>query len=58
MKGTWPLNPLEDHRVKRWRAAGRFVLIALAACLSAQYYFFEVCLTIMALPGAGVMATS
>lgn len=55
---AWPRNPLDDPRVKSWRAARNYVLYGLLTCLALQYYFFDVYLTIMTLPSAGVIAAS
>jgi hypothetical protein len=43
-------NPLEEPRVKAWRAAARTTLLILLASSGLQYYFFDVYLTIMTLP--------
>ena len=55
---TWPRNPLDDPKVKFWRAARGYVLFGMLSYLALQYYFFDVYLTIMALPSAGVVAAS
>ena len=55
---AWPRNPLEEPSVRRWRAAGRTVLLMLLVFSGLQYYFFDVYLTIMALPTAGVLVAS
>jgi hypothetical protein len=47
---AWPFDPLEQRGVRRWRAAGRAMLLALLAFSALQYYFIDVHLTIMALP--------
>ena len=53
---TWPWNPLEERKVRRWRAAGRTTLFMLLAFSGLQYYFFDVYLTIMAMPSVTVLA--
>jgi len=53
---AWPLNPLEEPAVKRWRSAARAILLALLGYAGLQYYFFDVYLTIMALPRVAVIA--
>jgi hypothetical protein len=53
---TWPRNPLDEPRVKYWRAAGRTTLLALLAFSGLQYYFFDVYLTIMAMPRVTLLA--
>ena len=55
---TWPRNPLDDPRVKFWRAARGYALFGMLGYLALQYYFFDVYLTIMALPSAGVITAS
>ena len=58
IESTWPRNPLDDPKVKFWRAARGYVLFGLVAYLALQYYFLDVYLTIMALPSAGVITAS
>jgi hypothetical protein len=58
IESTWPLNPLDDPRVKFWRAARGYALFGMLSYLALQYYFFDVYLTIMALPSAGVITAS
>jgi hypothetical protein len=53
---TWPRSALELPSVRYWRAAGRAVLLVLFAFAGLQYYFFDVHLTIMALPSITVLA--
>jgi hypothetical protein len=53
---TWPRSPLELPSVRYWRAAGRAVLLVLFAFSGLQYYFFDVHLTIMALPTITLLA--
>lgn len=53
---TWPRNPLDEPRVKYWRAAGRTTLLVLLAFSGMQYYFFDVYLTIMAMPRVTLLA--
>ncbi len=53
---TWPWNPLEERKVLLWRAAGRTTLFMLLAFSGLQYYFFDVYLTIMAMPSVTVLA--
>ncbi len=53
---AWPRNPLEEPRVRYWRAAGRTTLLILLASAGLQYYFFDVYLTIMALPRVTMLA--
>jgi len=49
-------RPEEDRGVRFWRATRRSTLLLLIALFGLQYYFFDVYLTIMTLPGLGVMA--
>ena len=54
---TWPLDPLGEPRVRRWRFAGRTTLLLLLTFSVLQYYFYDVYLTILTmrrvtLPGA------
>ena len=53
---TWPRFPLEQPSVRYWRAAGRAVLLLLLAFSGLQFYFFDVHLTIMALPSVTLLA--
>jgi hypothetical protein len=53
---TWPRSALELPSVRYWRAAGRAVLLLLFAFSGLQYYFFDVQLTIMALPSVTLLA--
>jgi hypothetical protein len=53
---TWPRNPLDEPRVKYWRAAGRATLLVLLAFSALQYYFLDVYLTIMAMPRLTLIA--
>ena len=53
---AWPRSPLEEPRVRYWRAARRTTLLLLLAFSGLQYYFFEVHLTIMALPRVTLVA--
>jgi hypothetical protein len=50
LEAAWPLDPPEEPKVRRWRIAGRATLLLLLAFSGLQYYFFDVYLTIMALP--------
>lgn len=43
-------RPAREAGVRRWRVAGRMTLGALLAFSALQYYFFDVCLTILAMP--------
>jgi hypothetical protein len=54
VEATWPRNPLEEPSVRRWLAAKRAMLLVLLAFAGLQYYFFDVHLTIMALPRLAV----
>ena len=54
-EAAWPRSPLEKPAVARWRRAARATQMALLAFSILQYYFFDVHLTIMALPGARVL---
>ena len=45
------LDPKNELSVRRWRAAGRITLAVLLAFSTLQYYFFEVQLQILAMPG-------
>lgn len=53
---AWPRDPLDEPRVRYWRAAGRTTLLVLLASSGLQYYFFDVYLTIMALPRVTLVA--
>jgi hypothetical protein len=53
---TWPRSALEQPSVRYWRVAGRAVLLLLVAFSGLQYYFFDVHLTIMALPSITLLA--
>jgi hypothetical protein len=53
---TWPQNPLDAPRVRYWRAAGQATLLVLLAFSGLQYYFFDVYLTIMAMPRVTLIA--
>jgi hypothetical protein len=53
---TWPRCPLELPSVRYWRAAGRTTLVVLLVFSGLQYYFFDVHLTIMALPSVTLVA--
>jgi hypothetical protein len=53
---TWPRSPLDEPRVRYWRAAGRATLFGLLAFSGLQYYFFDVYLTIMAMPSVTLLA--
>ena len=50
LDAAWPLDPLEKAAVRRWRVAGRTTLGVLLAFSALQYYFFDVYLTILAMP--------
>jgi hypothetical protein len=52
VEAAWPRIPLLEPAVSRWRTAARATLLAFSLL---QYYFFDVHLTIMALPRAGVL---
>jgi hypothetical protein len=54
---AWPRNPLDEPRVRYWRAAGRTTLLILLASSGLQYYFLDVYLTIMTLPRVTMLAT-
>jgi hypothetical protein len=56
LDAAWPRNPLDEPQVKYWRIAGRTMLLVLLASSALQYYFFDVYLTIMALPRVTVVA--
>ena len=56
IKAAWPHDPFTEPRVKRWRVAGRTMLLVLLASSALQYYFFDVYLTIMTLPRLTVLA--
>jgi len=49
-------SPDSERRVKYWRAAGRTTLLLLLTFSGLQYYFFDVFLTIMALPSVTLVA--
>jgi hypothetical protein len=53
---AWPRSPLEEPRVRYWRAARRTTLLLLLAFSGFQYYFLDVHLTIMALPRVTLIA--
>jgi hypothetical protein len=52
---AWPSDPLDSPRVRRWQEAKRIALAALLALSALHYYFVDVQLTIMTLPGAGAV---
>ncbi len=56
LEAAWPRSPLDEPRVRHWRAAGRTTLLVLLASSGLQYYFFNVYLTIMALPRVTLVA--
>jgi len=56
IEDTWPRSPLEEPSVRYWRAAGRTTVLVLLAFSALQYYFFDVQLTIMALPSVSLVA--
>ena len=56
VEAAWPLVPQEEPAVRRWRIAARATLLALLGYAGLQYYFFDVYLTIMALPRVAVIA--
>lgn len=49
-------DPESERSVRYWQAAGRLTLLLLFAYSALQYYFFDVYLTIMALPQATLIA--
>ena len=53
---AWPHCPLDEPRVRYWRAAARATLLLLLAFSGLQYYFLEVHLTILALPRVTLVA--
>jgi hypothetical protein len=53
---TWPRSPLDLPSVRYWRAAGRTTLLVLFVFSGLHYYFFDVYLTIMALPSVTLLA--
>jgi hypothetical protein len=53
---AWPRNPQDEPVVRRWRTAGRLTLSLLLGYAGLQYYFFDVYLTIEALPRVVLMA--
>jgi hypothetical protein len=55
---AWPRDPFEEPRTRYWRAAGRITLLALLAFAGIQYYYFDVYLTIMALPRLEVLVAA
>jgi hypothetical protein len=46
----------QQRSIKRWRAACRTILFVLLAFSGLQYYFFDVYLTISALPSVTLLA--
>jgi hypothetical protein len=52
------LDPKNELSVRRWRAAGRMTLAILLAFSALQYYFFDVQLQILAMPGLIVVTPS
>lgn len=55
---AWPRRPRDDARVRYWQAARRTTILVLLAFASLQYYFFDVQLTILALPRLTVAASA
>ena len=51
-------DPRAQPAVRRWRAAGRATLAVLLLSSALQYYFFDVYLTIMALPRVTLVAVA
>lgn len=49
-------SPYSERRVRQWRVAGRATLLLLLTFSGLQYYFFDVFLTIMALPSVTLVA--
>jgi hypothetical protein len=47
---AWPLQLDDEPKVRRWRVASRATLLLLLTFSVLQYYFFDVYLTIMAMP--------
>ena len=56
VNAAWPCNPLEQPHIKRWQLAARMTLIGLFTYAGLQYYFFDVYLTIMAMPSVTLPA--
>lgn len=56
VEAAWPLNPHEQRKVRYWHVASRTTLAVLLAFSGLQYYFFDVYLTIMAMPSVTVLA--
>ena len=57
IEAAWPVDARNQPGVRRWRAASRVVLAMLLGFSALQYYFFEVQLSIMAMPGVIVFAS-
>ena len=56
VEAAWPLNPREQRKVRYWHVASRATLAVLLTFSGLQYYFFDVYLTIMAMPSVTVLA--
>ena len=58
IEAAWPADAQEQPGVRRWRAAGRITLAILLGFSALQYYFFDVQLQILAMPGLIVVTPS
>ena len=56
IEGLAARSPYSERKVRYWRVAGRTTLALLLAFSGLQYYFFDVYLTIMALPRVTLIA--
>lgn len=50
VEDAWPLDAAREPQVRRWRVASRTTLLLLLTFSVLQFYFFDVYLTIMAMP--------
>ena len=49
-------DPRDHPQVKNWCAAGRVTILVLLGYSALQYYFLDVCLTIMVMPSVALIA--
>ena len=57
IESAWPADAQNAPGVRRWRAASRVVLAILLGYSALQYYFLDVQLRILAMPGVIVFAS-
>ena len=57
IEAAWPADAESQPGVRRWRAASRVVLATLFAFAALQYYFLDVQIRILTMPGVIVFAS-